>query len=217
MPGLHRKVAAKLGAAASSVPFLATEEGTISGSTPIMDWSEANRAPGAPGLAGCDPAEVAAVEDRLDAVAGVHVRRFYYSTALFDDPSAVRPIFMAGLPLAQKLALRLAWGKIVSLMIKGMDLGPIQGNQSRLKVELELDWLDGLLSDGRRYLVGDRFSRADLTAASLLSALVAPAQHPTYARLHVPPGLSPVLSEWRRRPIVQWVTRLYAEERWISG
>ena len=47
----------------------------------------------------------------------------------------------------KKIASRLAWGKIVSLMIKGMDLGPVQGEQSQVKVEAELDWLDGLLSD----------------------------------------------------------------------
>lgn len=221
MPGLHRRVAVRLGAAASSMPFLSTAEvegtdgvsGAISGSGAIIDWGEAHRAPGAASLAGTDAAAVRAIEERLDAVAGVHVRRFYYSTALFEDPAAVRPIFMAGLPWMQKLALRLAWGKIVPMMINGMDLGPAQGEQSRAKVMGELDWLDGLLADGRRYLVGDSFSRADLTAASLLAALAAPPQHPTYAKLHVPAGLEPTLAELRERPVTRWVGRMYAEER----
>ena len=216
MPGLHSKVAAKRGAAGNSLPFLTTGEvaaaGAI-GSGAIIDWGEAHRASGAASLAGSDAAAVRAIEDRLDAVLGVHARRFYYSTALFDDPAAVRPIFMAGLPWAQKLALRLAWGRIVPLMIKGMDIGPAQGEQSRAKVARELDWLDGLLSEGRRYLVGDSFSRADITAASLMAALVAPPQHPAYAGLHVPDGLKPTLAEWRERPASRWVARMYAQER----
>ena len=45
------------------------------------------------------------------AVAGVHIRCFYYSTAVLDDPSAVRPIFMEGLPLAQKDRFATSMGK----------------------------------------------------------------------------------------------------------
>ena len=40
---------------------------------------------------------------------------------------------------------------------------------SRSKLEAELDWFDGKLADGRAYVAGDRFSRADLTVASLLA------------------------------------------------
>jgi hypothetical protein len=37
-------------------------------------------------------------------------------------------------------------------MIKDLDLGPEQGQQSRALLEAELDWLDGLLADVRPYL-----------------------------------------------------------------
>ena len=67
-------------------------------------------------------------------------------------------------------------------MIRGLDLGTEQGQDSRQIIDAELDWLDEMLADGRDYLVGDRFSRADLTAASLVSTLALPPEHPTYHR-----------------------------------
>jgi Glutathione S-transferase, C-terminal domain len=54
------------------------------------------------------------------------------------------------------------------------DLGPGAAAESRARLETELDWLDGKLADGRAYLAGDRFSRADLTVASLLANFARP-------------------------------------------
>ncbi len=98
-------------------------------------------------------------------------------------------------------------------MIQGMDLGRAQGRQSRDILLGELDWLDGLLADGRPYLNGECFTRADLTAASLLAPLVNPARHPTYANLSLPPVLAAEVAEWQTRPVLRWVSRIYAEQR----
>jgi glutathione S-transferase len=98
-------------------------------------------------------------------------------------------------------------------MIKGMDLGPAQGLESRGIVERELDWLDTLLADGRPYLGGNRFSRADITAASLLAPLVAPRQHPTYAAAVFPQAVAATMREWAERPALRKVRELYASWR----
>ncbi|MEY4270759.1 MAG: hypothetical protein RLZZ58_1975, partial [Pseudomonadota bacterium] len=74
-----------------------------------------------------------------------------------------------------------------------------------------------LLADGRRYLTGDHFTRADLTAASLLAPLVNPAEHPTYSGLSMPPALAATIADWQHRPILRWVTRVYAERRLVAG
>ncbi len=213
MIGAHRNIAKKLGAESGSLPFLKTTSGVVAGSGAIIDWGEANRAAGAASLSGADPDAVRAIEARLDDVTGVHIRRFYYSDALLNDPASVRPIFSRGLPLLPKLAVTLGWSKIVPMMIKGMDLGPVQGDQSRDIVAGELDWLDGMLNDGRLFLTGDHFTRADITAASLLAPLVNPPKHPTYAGLSMPDGASKAISQWQDRPILNWVRRTYAEHR----
>ena len=213
VPGLNRALAKRLGAASGSLPFLAAADGVVAGSSAIIDWGERRRAVGHASLTGTAPAEVRALEHRLDQVAGVHIRRYYYSDALFNAPGSVRPIFSRDLALLPRLAVTLGWRKIVPKMIAGMDLGPAQGAQSREHLLGELDWLDSLLSDGRTYLSGDSFTRADLTAASLLAPLVNPPQHPTYSGLVVPPTLAAEIAQWCERPALQWVSRVYAHNR----
>jgi glutathione S-transferase len=219
VPGMNRKIAKKLDTAQpprkkiGSLPFLHADGELIAGSGAIIDWAEIHREDGTSSLAGDNPAVALELEKRLDAIAGVHVRRFYYSTALVGDSSAVRAIFTDDLPFIARWSTRLAWPKIVPLMIKGMDLGAGQGIQSRDIVLEELDWLDGLLADGRRYLTGDVFTRADLTAASLLAPLVNPANHPTYAALSIPASLEATIEGWRDRPILRWVSDVYAQQR----
>lgn len=213
MPGMNRKVAKKFSSSAGSLPFLQVGGGLVTGSSSIIDWGEQHRTADRPSLSGTHPADVRAIEKRLDDVLGVHIRCYYYSDALFSDPASVRPIFSQDLPFMAKMSVILGWSKIVPLMIKGMNLGPAQGLQSRDIVIGELDWLDELLSDGRPYLTGDTFTRADVTAASLIAPLINPAQHPAYAALKLTPVLAATIETWRTRPILQWTSRMYAQHR----
>ena len=213
MPGAHRIIAKKLGAKRGSVPFLQTDGGVIAGSSAIIDWCEVHNAGKRPSLSGADPEVVRATEKRLDDVVGVHVRRFYYSDALINAPASVRPIFSEGLPIFQRAAMSLGWSRIVPLMIKGMDLGVEQGLQSRAVVEAELDWLDSLLADGRPYLHGNQWTRADLTAAALLGPLAAPKEHPITAKAFFPSAVLKAMKEWEKRPALQFVGRMYSKHR----
>ncbi len=213
MIGMNRNIAKKLGAASRSLPFLATDNGVIAGSSAILDWAEAYRAEGRHSLSGESPDEIRAMEKRLDDKIGVHIRRYYYSIALLSDPKSVRAIFARDLPIVQRIATMIGWSKIVPLMIKKMDLGTVQGNQSREILAAELDWIDNLLIDGRPYLSGDIFTRADITAASLLAPLVNPAKHPTYANLVLPDAITASIKEWETRPCLAWVRRVYDQHR----
>ncbi len=209
VPGMNRRIAKKLGTSRGSLPFLHTGDQVIAGSSAIIDWGEVNRATGSASLIGANPEVTKAIEQRLDDVTGVHMRRYYYSDALLSDPASVRPMFSHDLSLFPKLALTLGWSRVVPKMIKGMDLGRDQGIQSRDILLGELDWLDSVLDDGRPYLAGDQFTRADITAASLLAPLVNPAKHPTYAALKIPALLSATIQEWQGRPILRWVNEVY--------
>ena len=213
MVGSHRRIAAQRGASAGTLPFLSTDQGVVSGSAAIVDWCEATSlTPPAPWRAG-ETAGTRAKAQRLDDVVGVHVRRFYYSDALFSMPAAVRPLFSQGLPWWQDLLVTLGWSRIVPKMRKGMDLGPAQGLESRAALARELDWLDGLLADGRPYLCGEHWSRADLTAASLLAPLVAPPEHPTIKTVAFPAQVRAAMNEWAQRPILRHVAQCYARHR----
>lgn len=210
-PGEHGKIAKRLGAPRSSVPYLSVGDEVIQGSADIISWAEgaaSSEKPLTPDAEACDE-----IEQRIDEIAGVHIRRFYYSEALVEHPATVRPIFTRDLPWTKKIMISLAWGKIREFMIARMDLGEPQGEESRKIVDDELDWIDGLLADGRRYLVGGQFSRADIAVASIVSPLVLPPEHPAYSGLQHPPRLTHDLSNWDQRPSFRWVRDIYAQHR----
>ncbi|MGI9202651.1 MAG: glutathione S-transferase family protein, partial [Woeseiaceae bacterium] len=68
-------------------------------------------------------------------------------------------------------------------------------------------------ADGKEYLVGGRFSRADIAVASLLSPLALPPEHPVYNKLRHPPRLARQVAEWNDRHSLRWTRRLYATHR----
>ncbi|MBT8145215.1 MAG: glutathione S-transferase [Gammaproteobacteria bacterium] len=214
-PGFHRRFAKKLGLPASSLPILKIGDTTVQGSSAIIDWAEEHGRAGVPTLRpdGDTTTSANSVERRLDDVLGVHVRRYYYSEALVEYPQTVKPVFTNDLSGGQKLLLELSWGVIRKIMIDRMDLGSLQGIESRQILELEFDWLDSLLSKGRPFLVGDRFSRVDITAASLLAPLIKPGKHPTYNMIELPPNVSLDCENWSKRPCLQWASNIYQEYR----
>jgi glutathione S-transferase len=214
-PGKHAALAKQAGAPGTSVPWLRVEGEVVHGSATILDWAGERASGATPSL---EPdaehtAECRAIEARLDDVFGVHGRRTFYSEALLDDPQSVLPMFAADLTPEDRVTIENNWETVTKLMIGAMDLGPEQGEESLRIVEGELAWLDGLLSDGRSYLLGDRFSRADITAASLFALLALPPEHPTYARVTVPPRTRAAIDGWNDRPAIRFVREIYRKHR----
>lgn len=213
-PGEHARIAKQLGAPNSSVPYVSVDGHVIQGSANITSWAESLPAAGEERLTPEVELELwTDIEKRIDDIAGVHIRRFYYSEALVEYPDTVRPIFTRNLKFPKNILIRFGWPKIRKIMISRMDLGKIQGDESKVIVAAELDWIDSLLADGRTYLVGERFSRADIAVASLLSPLALPPEHPVYNNLSHPPRLAQQVAEWRDRRSLQWTRRMYAMHR----
>ena len=212
-PITYVKLVRGLGVADTSLPVLTAGSLILQGSSRIIDWAEAHNRSVKRSLEVDSAREI---EQRLDDVAGVHVRRYYYADALLNQPQKLRPIFCGKLTWREQIMLRLAWGRICKYMIRGLDLGVEQGRESRLVIETELDWLDGLLADGRAFLLGEHFSRADITAASLLSPLVLPPEHPTYHNLQLPPGVAADVAGWQERRSIRWIGDIYRNYRQSS-
>lgn len=212
-PLLHLSLARKLGARSSSLPILDTGEGVIQNSADIIDWADEATQSGRQLSPESQREECLQIEKRLDEVAGVHVRRMFYSEALVEHPATVRPLFTAELPFSQRLLIRGVWPLIRRRMIAALDLGLQQGKESTLIVEEQLQWLDALLADDKPFLVGNQLSRADIAAASLLSPLLAPDEHPSYQSLSLPPRLALQIQEWRNRRSLGWVRELYRKYR----
>ena len=212
-PGLHLSQTKKLGATASSLPILDTGKELIQGSANIIDWADKATQNSRKLTPDSKRDECLAIEKRLDDIAGVHTRRMFYSEALVEHSSTVRPIFTKDLPLLQRPLITAMWPVVRKKMIRAMDLGFEQGQESESIVDNELTWLDGVLTDGRRFLVADTFSRADITAASLFAPLASPANHPSYALLNIPPRVAATMQDWNERKATHWVRDIYRDYR----
>lgn len=213
-PGPHLLQMKKLGAAQSSVPLLEKDGELVQGSTKIIDWViEYNHEAQQKLVADGDQQLANEIESRMNKVGGIHVRRYFYSEALLDQPALIRALFGAQASLLDKCKIRMLWPKIRSGMIRHLDLGQQQRLESRAIVEAELDWLDGLLDDGRDFFAGGSFSRVDISVASLLSPLVLPEQHPVYANMTLPPLMQQEIKLWQQRPTLRWLRRMYQSYR----
>ena len=123
-------------------------------------------------------ADALEIEQRADRIIGVHGHRLFYAEVLPRLPHLARPLLFQNAAIAHRLAGNAMWPLTRRAMMRMYDIMPGAAAESRAKLEGELDWLDGTLSDGRTYLAADRFTRADLTVASLLAPCVRPLQMP---------------------------------------
>jgi glutathione S-transferase len=85
---------------------------------------------------------------------------------------------------------------------------------AREKIVSALDRLESELEEGEgEYLVGDRFSVADLTAASLFYPLVAPPEGPTPPDTPRPPAFDEFRASLSDRPGFRWVEETFRKHR----
>jgi len=221
-PGLHAKFAKDKGLTKSALPILEIGAGEggenemIQGSEKIIDWAEQLSHNDRCLTPSDQKQKVMEIEKRLGDKIGVHVRRAFYSEALVEFPSSVRPIFTRDLSLPWRILVTLMWSKISQKMIQRMDLGYQQGEESKQVLAEELDWLETQLPSEDSFLVGYSFSRADITAAALLARLAFPNDHPLHKDLNRPPRLEELAQQWSERPALKWVRRVYAEYRDIA-
>lgn len=217
-PGLHIALARRLGAASSALPILVTDGALIQDSDRIIDWVEQRAANPQSTLApGGDADGAAELIRRANGVLGIHVRRLFYSELLPHQPHLVRPWLLMNTTPYHRLIGRVIWPAVRKRMIQAMDTPPEAAPDSRARIERELDWLDELLSDGRRFLVGDRFSRVDLTVAALLAPFARPAEAMVHSAMPLPAALQRDVDGWRERPAMTWVRDMYAHYRQRSA
>jgi glutathione S-transferase len=85
---------------------------------------------------------------------------------------------------------------------------------ARAKILAAMDRLDATLeAGGGKFLVGDRFSVADVTAASLFYPIVGPAEGPVSADVPTPVAMEEFRDELRDRPGFDWVEATFREHR----
>lgn len=159
-------------------------------------------------------AEVERLEDRFDEALGPHVRRYIYGLIL-GDPLA-DALLCHKVPAGRARAYR--WGRplILAAMRKAMRITPESAERSRQKCWTAFEEVAERLSDGRPYLLGGKFTAADLALCALGAPLVAPPKGygvPLPSLDELPAELAAESRKFQAHPTGQFILRLYAEER----
>ncbi len=208
--------AAKRAGGGMTVPVLRTGDGVYAESTAILAYAD-EHTPAERRLYPRDDgerADVVALERRFDSVLGPEGRRWLYHQ-VFTDARRYAPWNLTGVPDWERrmFPFVLAPAKLVIRRYLGVD--EESARNAVVRVDQEFDVAGELLSDGRRYLVGDRFSAADLTFAALAAPIVAP---PVYGTPLPQPHdmhdeMAAAVLRWRAHPAGAFALRMFAEER----
>lgn len=214
VPFLHiLKALRKGGRGKTTVPVLDTGSGSVQDSTRILLWLEKHRAPYA--LMPTEPAlrdAVLAIEERFDRV-GTHVVRYAYSVSL-DDAEGVSKLWTIDATPRQARFIRASYPLLRLVFRRKLKLGqPAAVAASERAFGEGLAWIAEQIKDGRQFLVGDRLTAADITAAALLAPIACPDEHPVYSQADYRQGLAPLRQQWAGHPALDWVHRIYKSHR----
>ncbi len=217
LPGLHTAVAQHLtGGECDTTPVLTIDGRSVGDSTAII--AELERRWPEPALYPADPEErrrALDLEEFFDEELGPHIRRATYHE-LLRNPEIVRPLFAHNQPLPTRALLRMTFPGMRMAMRRVFVITPEAAGASRAKMVAAMDRLEQELG-GNEFLVGDRFSVADLTAAALFYPVVLPAEFPYPTPSEVPPEAAAFLGPLAARPGGQWVSRMYTRYRAVAA
>ncbi|WP_273210210.1 glutathione S-transferase family protein [Marinobacter subterrani] len=212
LPGQHVKTIRKLTGHASSVPVLDHDGRIVQGSARILDYldeifPERPLTPTNPDLR----ARALAWERRLDDEAGPAIRCYSYHHFL-QRPKIVVPMLAAGTPFYNRILLSLAFSRVNEVMRKWMQINDKTADRSRQVMETLLTELAETYRQ-QPFLVSDRFSRADLTAAALFAPLFQPPEYPVPwpKPARIPKAIGAWLEQWQ--PQLQILENIYANNR----
>src|SRR5262249_39148557 len=202
-----------------AVPVLSIDGETIADSTRIIAALE-GRWPDPP-LYPTEPAErqrAVELEEFFDEELGHYLRRFlmYHGFEAPDSAARGAAFFTSARAPRHRLFFRSLFPGIRAFLRWRFDITSETGEVARTKIAAAVDRIEAELQPSG-YLVGDRFSVADLTAAALLAPLVFPPEFP-----YPPPGPLPApVARWcdslAGRPALRWTAEMYRRHRGTSA
>ena len=215
-PGSHMVVALWLTRGAQyTFPVLTLEGRHIGDSTAIIAALEELHPE--PALYPDDPEQrrrALELEDFFDEELGPHARLLGWHE-LRNDRDRFREVVEQTVPAPLRRVGSLATSYARAFTTLRFGVGdPEAAELARAKLLSALDRLESELdANGGGYLVGDRFTVADLTAAALFYPLVLPEEGPVSIELGVPAGLEAFRDPLKERPGYLWVEEMFRRHR----
>ena len=217
LPGMHRAVAlARTRGSNDRLPVLRLDgRRAIGDSTAIIAALEAYQPePPLYPESSVERERALALEDFFDRQLGPHLRTYGWFHLVKDMDSALDDL-LANHPAWHRRLMK-AGAPIVRQTIR-FDYGATEAGADKAlqKIRAAMDRVESELGPSG-YLVGDRFSVADLTAAALFTPILAPPERP-YAPKDTPQALHGLRDELEARRGGRWVTEMYARHRGTSA
>lgn len=199
------------------MPVLVTDAGdVIADSTDILRWADGRLAPEhrlyPHGELG---AQAAALEAEFDDGLGPDGRLWTYHETL-PVIDRLRPWAQTGLPRWERVAFRMS-GALVGWAVSWfLGVDDASSSAALLSVNGVFDAVAERLADGRRFLLGDRFTAGDLAFAALAAPMLLPSLYgsPLPPPDAMPPEAAHHVRRMRAHPAGRFADRLYREERW---
>ena len=211
LPGFHMRTTRKL-APRSSVPILKTDDAVIQGSSEIIDFLEKNFPERR--LTPSDPQEANSAlewEKYLDVEIGVTLRLWFYFHTLPDRDRALK-FLCTDVPWFQRSVFALTFTPLRRKMTQLMNINAENASSAERRFALAFDRLDQALERGP-YLVGNSFSRADMTACSLLWPLCRPGESEADVEALLSPTVCALRKQLQHRRFYGWVLERYQRDR----
>ncbi len=211
LPGPHAGTVTKL-TGQTAVPVLKIDGTALHDSARILD--ELERRHPEPALYPADAADrerALGIQKHFDEEVGPKIRRALFSI-LIEEPAYLAATFAGH----KSGFVRALYGGIFPLvknkMKREMKVEEPHVGEAFEATRQAFDWVEKHAGPSG-YLVGDRFSIADLTAAALLAPGVA-VDHPDMKKAEpMPASVEEWVSRWSDHPGAKWVQGIYAKHR----
>lgn len=213
LPGPHLPVVLWM-TRQTAVPVLVLDDRPIADSTRIIEALEL-RQPEPPLIpAGAEERRRALeLEDFCDREIGPHVRRALFAEIL-DDADYTCALFSQDASEIARRAYRTLFPAVRVAMRSQMGIDAERAALSRERAARACDRLESeLAASGTGYLVGDRFTVADLTAAALLSPIVQPPEFPYAWPPTLPEGARRLRASFADRGALRFAAEMYRKHR----
>jgi cytochrome P450 len=142
------------------------------------------------------------------------VDRYMYKQLLANKKNA-RTVFKQRTPFIEKLLYDIGYPFLKKRIQNEFNLKEHNANDWLVEIEKVFAKVDGILSDGRRYLTGDTFTLADLSFAATAAPMILPVEFggvlPTISQM--PDEYREAVYKLRETAAGQFVLRLYQEDR----
>lgn len=211
LPGFHLAATRRL-APGTSLPILVDDGVVVQDSAAIITYLDRKVAadpltPADPGLA----RQALALEEELGREVGVTLRRCFYFHALPDRRRALA-FLMKGSSGWKRAVFPLVFPLLRRAMVRSMNIRPDAAQRSLERLEAAIARLDATLQQGP-FLVGGRFSRADLTACALLAPLVGVGRSEEELEVVSPPAVQALRERHAGGRVCEWVRATYRDHR----